>query len=151
MPCLSFTTTVKRVPNARDCVLARIDNTWRSSRAETNPSSYDSSIDTFRSSATSGFLGTGLASGPPRGGRSPRKPGTDKTDRGQPRARRWILLDTHTNAHYIRETFVLTCLMYVARLGGFFYTANIATKYRVITIDDILVLFNCRWNVDDMR
>lgn len=45
---------MKRVPNARDRVLARIDNTRRSSRAETNPSSYDSSIDTFRSSTTTG-------------------------------------------------------------------------------------------------
>lgn len=42
MPCLSFTSTMTRGSTEcqRLCVLARIDNTRRSSRAETNPSSY---------------------------------------------------------------------------------------------------------------
>lgn len=70
MPCLSFTSTMKRVPNSRDWVPARIDNTRRSSLAETNPSSYDSSIDTFRSPPP--ILGSPrqrvLRASPPRGG-----------------------------------------------------------------------------------
>lgn len=88
-PCLSFTATMKRggTECQRLCVLARIDNTRRSSRAETNPSSYGTSIDTFRSSATSGPLGTSLAADSSRGSQPPetRKPGTGKTSRGTSR------------------------------------------------------------------
>jgi len=109
-PCFSFTATMRRSSTEyqRLCVLARIDNTRRSSRAETNPSSYGTSIDTFRSSATSGSLVTSLAAGPSRGSQPPEtwKPGTGKTGRD---TRRWISSDTHVRA-LSRCSFMLSIL-----------------------------------------
>lgn len=114
----------------RLCVLARIDNTRRSSRAETNPSSYGISIDTFRSSATSGFLGTSLAAGSSRGSQPPEtwKPGTGKIGRGTPR-RAAMNFVGYARARII-ETFFHA--FYITRLG-LLHSENIAGIFGTTT------------------
>lgn len=117
MPCLSFTATMKwgGTECQRLCVLARIDNTRRSSRAETNPSSYGTRlIDRHLPLLRDLRSPTARVSRPaPRGGSQPpesQKPGTGKTDRGTPK--RAMMNFVRYGRERIIEALVLPCFLY---------------------------------------
>lgn len=115
------------VPNARDCVLARIDNTRRSSRAETNPSSYGTTHRSTPSAPPRPPVPTSLATGSSRGSQPPetRKPGTGKTGRGTPR-RAAMNFVRYARAHIV-EVLVLPCFLCYKPWWTFSNPKNIAT------------------------
>lgn len=134
-PCLSFTATMKRGSTEcqRLCALARIDNTRRSSRAETNPSSYGTRL-IDRHLPRPPVPSARVSRPAPRGGRSPRKPGSPEPTRqiGEHRDARRISSDPYEHylillpgMNYIRpSTFRITKLFHAENIAAGIYAQH---------------------------